>query len=140
MALPIQILLVEDNPGDAELAKETFESYRLRVEVTIVDDGAKALAYMQRPRAPGHAWPDLIVLDLNIPKLDGRAVLAELKRGVASRIVPVVVLTSSDAPKDIEDSYRLGANCYVIKPLGIEAFQRTLWDLENFWFATARLP
>jgi CheY-like chemotaxis protein len=138
---PIHVLLVEDNPGDADLTRETLETSKIRITISVVVDGTEALAYLLR-RAPYTAahQPDLILLDLNLPKMGGREVLAEIKRHPALRAIPVVVLTSSDAEQDISKSYELGANCYVTKPVGLDAFQNIVRSVEGFWFTVVKLP
>jgi CheY-like chemotaxis protein len=141
LAAPIRVLLVEDNLGDADLTKETLESGKLRLQVDIVNDGAKALEYLlRRPPYEAAHVPDLVLLDLNLPKVDGRGVLAAMRRNEALRRIPVVVLTSSDAERDVVRSYELGANCYVTKPVGLEAFQEIVRSVEDFWFTVVRLP
>jgi CheY-like chemotaxis protein len=138
---PIRILLVEDNPGDAELTRETLEAGRLHLRISVVVDGAQALAYLRRePPFDAAEAPDLILLDLNLPKLDGREVLAEMRSREELRRIPVVVLTSSDAEKDVAESYGLGANCYVTKPVDLHAFQSIVRSVEGFWFTVVRLP
>lgn len=133
--------MVEDNPGDAELTKETLESGRVACDVAVVFDGAEAIAYLRRdPPYQIAPRPDLILLDLNLPKLDGHAVLSEVKQHPALSSIPVVVLTTSDAGSDIDRSYQLGANCYVTKPVGAVAFQATVRAVEDFWFTAAKLP
>ncbi len=141
MTGPIRVLLVEDNPGDAELTCEQLEHGRLAVDVATVNDGAKALDYLFRNGAYAAApVPDLILLDLNLPKRGGREVLAAMRADEALRRIPVVVLTSSDAERDILESYELGANCYVTKPVGVAAYQKTVREIEAFWFGVAKLP
>jgi len=138
---PIRLLLVEDNPGDADLTLETLESGRLRLETAVVTDGEAAVAYLLRqPPYANVARPDLILLDLNLPKLDGRQVLAEIRRHDETRRIPVVVLTSSDAERDIVASYELGANCYVTKPVDLADFQAIVRSVEGFWFTVVKLP
>jgi len=141
MIHPIRVLLIEDNPGDADLTKETLEEGKLALDVTVVVDGAAAIDYLLRrsPYAHGEK-PDLILLDLNLPKMDGRQVLTEIKRHDHLRRIPVVILTSSDAELDISKSYELGASCYVTKPVGLAAFQSIVRSLENFWFTVVKLP
>ncbi len=141
MHQPIHVLLVEDNPGDADLTRETLETSKIRITISVVVDGTEALAYLLR-RAPYTAaqQPDLILLDLNLPKMGGREVLAEIKRHPGLRAIPVVVLTSSDAEQDISKSYELGANCYVTKPVGLDAFQNIVRSVEGFWFTVVKLP
>lgn len=141
MNRPIYILLVEDNPGDADLTREALEASGLDLEIAVVPDGPEALAYLHR--APPHAdvpRPDLILLDLNLPKMDGREVLGKIKSEPSLRRIPILILTSSDAERDVLESYDLGANSYVTKPVGLGAFQTVLRTLEAFWFATAKLP
>jgi len=141
MNAPIRVLLIEDNPADADLTQETLEASKLRVDVTWVADGEMALDYLHgRPPYAGARAPDLILLDLNLPRLDGRGVLAEIKRVDTMRRIPVVVLTSSDAERDIAQSYELGANCYVTKPVGLQAFQDIVRSVEAFWFTVVKLP
>jgi CheY-like chemotaxis protein len=141
MSQPIRVLLVEDNPGDADLTKETLEAGKLHMKIDVVVDGAQAVDYLlRRPPFAAAEAPDLILLDLNLPRLDGRQVLAEIKTHERLRRIPVVVLTSSDAERDIVESYGLGANCYVTKPVGFEAFQSIVRSVEDFWFSVVKLP
>jgi CheY-like chemotaxis protein len=137
----LRILMIEDNPGDAELVKDTLEDSRLFLDIQNVVDGAQALAYLyKKPPYEKADTPDLILLDLNLPKLGGREVLERIKRDPNLREIPVVVLTSSDAEHDIVKSYQLGANCYVTKPVGLQAFQSIVRSLEGFWFTVVKLP
>lgn len=141
MTKPIRVLLVEDNPGDAELTKETLEASRVFVEISVVIDGVQALDYLlRRPPFADAEPPDLILLDLNLPRMHGKEVLAEIKRHDALRRIPVVILTSSDAEQDVVKSYELGANCYVTKPVGLQAFQTIVRSVEGFWFSVVKLP
>lgn len=141
MSKPIRVLLIEDNPGDSELTKDTLESSKLFLEISVAVDGAQAVDFMLRRPPYEHVHvPDLVVLDLNLPKVDGRAVLAEMKRHDSLRTIPVVVLTSSDAERDILQSYALGANCYVTKPVDLQAFQSIVRSIESFWFTVVKLP
>jgi CheY-like chemotaxis protein len=141
MTRPIRVLLIEDNPGDAELTKETLEAGKVHVEISIAIDGVEALARLRaRTGAGGSELPDLILLDLNLPKLDGRQILTELKQDELLRRIPVVILTSSDAESDVVRSYELGASCYVTKPVGLESFQAIVRSVEDFWFSVVRLP
>ncbi|MBW8756733.1 MAG: response regulator [Burkholderiales bacterium] len=141
MSRPIRVLLVEDNPGDADLTKETLEDCRLHVEIDIAIDGAEALDRLFRRPPHGSAeLPDLIFLDLNLPKMSGREVLAQIKQHPSLRTIPVVILTSSDGEQDVVRSYELGANCYVTKPVGLEAFQAIVRSVEGFWFTVVKLP
>lgn len=141
MKKSIRVLLVEDNPGDADLTKETLEAGKVHVEIVMAVDGSEALARLRRqPPHEADPLPDLILLDLNLPKIGGREVLAELKKHDDLRRIPVVILTSSDAEGDIVKSYELGASCYVTKPVGLEAFQAIVRSVESFWFTVVKLP
>ena len=131
-------MLVEDNPADADLTRETFDISKLHVDLSVAIDGAQAIELLKkRGAAP---LPDLILLDLNLPKKDGRAVLAEIKSDEELRKIPVVILTSSDAERDVAQSYSLGANCYVTKPVDLRAFQTIVQAVESFWFSVVKLP
>lgn len=138
---PIHVLLVEDNPADADLTVETFAASRFHVDMSVVTDGIQAVQFLTRtgPHA-GARRPDLVLLDLNLPKLDGRSVLAEVKGHQDLRDIPIVILTSSDADRDVARSYSLGANCYVKKPVDLYAFQEIVHAIEGFWFTVVRLP
>jgi two-component system, chemotaxis family, response regulator Rcp1 len=141
MTTPIRVLLVEDNPGDAQLTRDTLEQGKLLLHITVTTDGEDALDYLLgRGNYVGAELPDLIVLDLNLPKLGGREVLAEMKQHEQLARIPVVVLTSSDAERDVVMSYQLGASCYVTKPVGLEAFQAIVRSIESFWFTVVKLP
>ena len=141
MTTPIHVLLVEDNPGDAYLTRDTLEQSKLLIQIAVTTDGEDALDYLlARGKHAGVTLPDLIVLDLHLPRLSGREVLAEMKRHERLRGIPVVVLTSSDAEKDVAMSYQLGASCYVTKPVGLEAFQAIVKSIESFWFTVVKLP
>ncbi|MCF3933020.1 response regulator [Acuticoccus sp. M5D2P5] len=138
---PLRVLLVEDNPADAELTREAFERNGMEIDLSVVADGVQALDYLHK-RGPfvRVRRPDLIVLDLNVPRLHGKDVLAITKGEANLRVVPIVVLTSSAAEKDIVESYALGANCYVTKPLDLYDFRKIVSALEFFWFNIVRLP
>lgn len=137
----IRVLLVEDNEADAYLTRETLESGKLHIEIDVAVDGVEAIDLLTRAAASGSAClPDLILLDLNLPRMDGRQVLQTLKKDTVLRRIPVVILTSSEAERDIAESYQLGANCYVTKPVGLEAFQSIVHSVENFWFMVVKLP
>ncbi|WP_423600634.1 response regulator [Roseateles sp. MS654] len=141
MNRPLSVLLIEDNPGDADLVIETLEQGKLRLDIAVAVDGAQALTRLLRQ--PPHEVtesPDLILLDLNLPKVSGREVLERIKQEPALKEIPVVVLTSSDAEHDIVKSYQLGANCYVTKPVGLVAFQSIVQAIEGFWFTVVKLP
>ena len=138
---PLEILLVEDDPGDADLTMEFLEEAKVMVNINVVDDGVKALAYLQNEgRYVNASRPDLILLDLNLPKRNGREVLQVIKNNKKLRSIPVVVLTTSDADEDILKSYRLGANSYVTKPVGLEQFAQIVKSIESFWFSVVKLP
>ena len=137
----IEILLVEDNPGDARLTLEVFKEAATGKRVTHVPDGVEALAYLRREGGYAAApRPDLILLDLNLPRKDGREVLAAVKNDEALRRIPIVVLTSSEAEEDIFRAYDLKANCYVSKPVNFDQFQRVIQCLEEFWLTIVKLP
>lgn len=138
---PIEILLVEDNPGDARLTQEALHEGKIRNNLHHVRDGVEALAFLRRKgefaKAPK---PDLVLLDLNLPRKDGREVLAEMKQDSRLRTIPVVVLTTSEAENDIVRSYELHANCYITKPVGLEQFIAIVREIESFWLAVVTLP
>jgi chemotaxis family two-component system response regulator Rcp1 len=138
---PVDILLVEDNPGDARLMKEALAEAKIRNRLHLVADGLEALAYLRRqdPFA-GAGRPDLILLDLNLPGKDGREVLAEIKGDWDLRRIPVVILTTSRAESDIVRAYDLHADAYVTKPLDIEQFITVVKSIEDFWLAIVKLP
>jgi len=137
----IEILLVEDSPTDALLTKRALTDARMINRLHIVEDGVKALAFLRRePPYADAPRPDLILLDLNLPKKDGREVLTEIKADEHLRIIPVCVLTTSQAEEDVLKSYELHANCYIVKPVDFESFVNAVKVLENFWFAVVTLP
>jgi two-component system, chemotaxis family, response regulator Rcp1 len=137
----IQVLLVEDNPGDADLTRESLESSKLEIELTVAVNGSQAVDILhKRGRFAGRVNPDLILLDLNLPGLDGRAVLSEIKRDDELKYIPVCMLTSSTAEGDVRETYNLGANCYVVKPIDFKTFQGIVRAVEGFWFGIVRLP
>jgi two-component system, chemotaxis family, response regulator Rcp1 len=138
---PVEILLVEDSPTDVLLAREALEFARVCNRLHVVSDGVSALAFLRRESPFADApRPNLILLDLNLPKKDGRAVLREIKSDAQLKIIPVVVLTTSRAEADVLDSYGLHANCYIVKPVDFEKFADVIRTLENFWFAIVTLP
>ena len=141
MTRPVRILMVEDNPGDVELTREALESGKLALDLVVATNGAEALR-MLRDGAGGSPprTPDLVLLDLNLPGVGGRDVLAGIREHQALRHIPVVILTSSDAESDILRTYELGANCFVKKPVGLEAFERIVRNIQSFWFTVVRLP
>lgn len=141
MTEPIQVLLVEDNPADADLTREAMEASKLYLHLSVVPDGEKCLAWLAGNGADSPpARPDLILLDLNLPGLSGRDVLAEIKRNEQLRRIPVVVLTSSEAENDIVQSYNLGANCYITKPVDLRSFMHIVTMVNDFWFTVVKLP
>jgi len=138
---PIEILLVEDNPGDVRLTRELLKESKFRNRLEAVDNGAEAIAYLRRQGKYREAVrPDLMLLDLNLPRMDGREVLAEIKRDPDLKRIPVVILTSSNADADVIKTYDLHANCYVTKPVGLEQFATVVRSIEDFWLAIVRLP
>ncbi|MBO9499045.1 MAG: response regulator [Novosphingobium sp.] len=141
MTTPIRVLQVEDNEADAFLTRETMERSKLTVDFTTVIDGDAARAYLLRePPYEEAPRPDLLLLDLNLPGMNGQQLLKEIRQHDHLKTLPVVVLTSSDAERDILMSYELGANCYVTKPVGLEAFEKIVRSIECFWFTVVRLP
>ncbi len=138
---PIDILVVEDNPGDARLIKEVLNTYRGNYRLHIVDDGVEAMNFLYRKgRFLNFPRPDLIFLDLNLPKKDGREVLDEIKSNENLKLIPVVIMTTSQAEEDIVKAYSLHANCYVTKPLELEQFIKTIKAIVDFWLALVKLP
>jgi len=140
-AAPIEVLLVEDSPGDVRLTQEAFKDAKVHLNLHVATDGAKAMAFLKREGAHANApRPDLILLDLNLPKKDGREVLAEIKESPALKSIPVVVLTTSSSEADILRSYQLHANCYITKPVGLEGFLTVVRSIDNFWLSVVKLP
>lgn len=138
---PIEILLVEDNPGDVRLTLEALKEAKVRNRLNVARDGAEAMAYLHREGTFAEApRPDLILLDLNLPKKDGRQVLAEIKADESLKSIPVVVLTTSRAEQDILQSYNLHANCYITKPVDLEQFIEVVKSIEDFWLTVVTLP
>jgi chemotaxis family two-component system response regulator Rcp1 len=138
---PIEILLVEDNPGDVRLTIEALNEGRFANIINVAVDGFEAMAFLRREGKYENApKPDLVLLDLNLPKKNGREVLAEIKTDPNLKCIPVVILTSSQAEKDIVETYNLHANCYITKPVDFEQFIRVVRSIEDFWFAVVRLP
>ncbi len=137
---PVEILLVEDNLGDVRLTVETLKDSRVVSHLHVVGDGVEAMAFLRREgKYAGAARPDLILLDLNLPKKNGREVLSEIKFDEELKRIPVIVLTTSSAEQDILSTYELHANCYITKPVDLEEFSAVVRSIENFWFTTAKL-
>jgi chemotaxis family two-component system response regulator Rcp1 len=138
---PIEILLVEDNPGDVLLTREGLEEAKVRNNLYVVRDGVEALDFLRREGDyAGVERPDLILLDLNLPLKDGREVLQEIKHDPHLRSIPVVVLTTSESDEDILRSYELHANCYITKPIDMAGFIQVVKSIDDFWFTVVRLP
>ncbi|SRR6266567_1573341 len=138
----IEILLVEDNPGDARLTLEAFKEGRVLNNITVISDGVDALAYLRRqgPKYSDAVQPDLILLDLNLPKKDGREVLAEIKADEHLKKIPVIVLTTSAAEDDIARAYGSHANCYITKPVELDRFLNVVHSIDSFWLSLVKLP
>ncbi len=138
---PVEILLVEDNPGDVRLTIEALHESKVRNTLSVATDGVEALAFLRREgRYGGAPRPDLILLDLNLPKMDGREVLAAIKADQELRTIPVVILTTSHAEQDILKSYNLHANCYITKPVDLDQFITVVKSIEDFWLTIVTLP
>lgn len=138
---PARILLVEDNPGDVRLTREALKEGRIINELAVVSDGVEAMNYLRRGGKFAEApRPDIILLDLNLPRKNGREVLAEIKSDDSLRRIPVVILTVSRAEEDILKSYDLHANCYISKPIDFDQFMKVVRTIENFWFSIVLLP
>ncbi len=137
----VSILLVEDNPADVQLTEEGLKRAKVLNRLDVVEDGEEALAFLRRQGRHGNAIrPDLIFLDLNLPKMDGRQFLAEIKADPALNHIPVVVLTSSDADEDVLKAYKLQASCYVKKPVLFQEFLKTIKLIDEFWLTVVKLP
>lgn len=137
----IEILLVEDNPGDARLTLEAFKEGKVLNNFHVVKDGVEALEYLRREGKYANAvQPDLILLDLNLPRKDGREVLEEIKADERLMKIPVIVLTTSAAEEDIARAYTRHANCYITKPVDLDQFLRVVHSIESFWLTLVRLP
>lgn len=138
---PIEILLVEDNPADVRLTFEALKEEKLHNNLSVVNDGVEALAFLHREgKYANAALPDLILLDLNLPRKDGTEVLEEIKNDPDLDAIPVVVLTISEADKDILASYHLHANCYIVKPLDLNQFSKVVKSIQEFWLTIVKLP
>lgn len=138
---PIEILLVEDNPGDVRLTLEALREGKVRNNLSVVNDGVEAMAFLRREGKYAQSpRPDLVLLDLNLPKRDGREVLADIKREPSLKRIPVVVLTTSEAESDILKTYELHANCYITKPVDLDRFITVVKSIDNFWLTVVKLP
>jgi CheY-like chemotaxis protein len=141
LAHPVDILLVEDNPGDVRLTKELLKDSKIHNNLTVIDNGEDALLYLRREAKYRNATqPDLILLDLNLPRKNGSEVLASIKNDPELRRIPVVVLTSSKAEEDVVKTYDLHANCYISKPVGLEQFASVVKAIDDFWLTIVKLP
>ena len=138
---PIEILLVEDNPGDIRLTKESFKEGKLSNRLSVVTDGGQALAYLRREGPFANALrPDIILLDLNLPVKNGQQVLAEIKKDERLKNIPVIVLTTSKSDEDVLKAYGLHANCFITKPVNLNEFLLVVRAIEDFWLTVVRLP
>ena len=137
----VEILLVEDSPGDIRLTQEALKESKISNNLHVVMDGEEAIAFLKKEgKFSEKPRPDLILLDLNLPKKDGREVLAEIKKDEDLKRIPVVVLTISEAEEDVLKSYNLYANCYITKPVDLNQFIKVILSIENFWFTIVKLP
>jgi chemotaxis family two-component system response regulator Rcp1 len=140
-ATAIEVLLVEDSPGDVRLTREAFKDAKVLINLHVAADGAEAMAFLNRQGEYADApRPDLILLDLNLPRKDGREVLAEIKESPALKTIPVVILTTSASEEDILRSYQLHANCYITKPVGLDGFLTVVRSIDSFWLSVVKLP
>jgi len=138
---PMQVLLVEDSPGDVRLTREAFQQTNPAMRLHVAADGVEAMAFLRQEDGKEDApRPDLILLDLNMPKMDGRQVLAHIKADENLKTIPTVILTTSDADIDIAKSYQLNANCYLNKPVELDAFENLVKSINEFWLTMAKLP
>ena len=137
----MEVLLVEDSPGDVRLTKEAFHDANKAIHLHVASDGVEAMAFLNREGRYGDApRPDFILLDLNLPKMDGREVLALIKQDDTLKTIPTIILTTSDAEADIEKSYQLQANCYLTKPVQFDDFEGVVKSINDFWLTKAKLP
>jgi chemotaxis family two-component system response regulator Rcp1 len=139
--MPIEVLLVEDSPGDVRLTKEAFHDANPSVHLNVAADGVEAMAFLKHQGIHANSpRPDLILLDLNLPKMDGREVLAQIKMDDSLKTIPTVVLTTSESEVDIAKSYQLQANCYLSKPVQLDAFEALVKSINDFWLTKVKLP
>jgi chemotaxis family two-component system response regulator Rcp1 len=140
-AAPMEVLLVEDSPGDVRLTREAFKDAKVHINLHVASDGAEAMAFLWGAgEHAGAPCPDLILLDLNLPKKDGREVLEEIKESPKWKSIPVVILTTSASEADILRSYRLHANCYITKPVDLDGFLNVVKSIDSFWLSVVKLP
>ncbi len=140
-AKPTEVLLVEDSPGDVRLTQEAFREANESIHLHVASDGVEAMAFLRREGRHAHApRPDIVLLDLNLPKMDGREVLAHIKEDSSLKTIPIVILTTSVAEADIVKSYQLQANCYLSKPVQLDAFETLVRSINDFWVAQVKLP
>jgi two-component system, chemotaxis family, response regulator Rcp1 len=140
-ATPIEVLLVEDSPGDVRLTREAFKDAKVHINLHVASDGAEAMEFLNlEGKYSTMPRPDLILLDLNLPKKDGREVLEEIKESSTLKSIPVVILTTSASDADILRSYRLHANCYITKPVGLDGFLEVVKSIDSFWLSVVKLP
>ncbi|MUH00993.1 response regulator [Scytonema sp. UIC 10036] len=141
LVMPIEVLLVEDNPGDVQLTQIALEDSKISVNLNVARDGVEAMAFLRKEeKYKGMPTPDIILLDLNLPRKDGREVLAEIKEDRILRRIPVVVLTTSGSEEDVLRAYNLCANCYITKPVDFDQFVKIVHSIESFWFTVVKLP
>jgi two-component system, chemotaxis family, response regulator Rcp1 len=139
--MPIEVLLVEDSPGDVRLTQEAFHDANRSVRLHVASDGVEAMEFLRHQGAHSAApRPDLILLDLNLPKMDGREVLARIKEDESLKTIPTIILTTSEAEADIAKSYRLQANCYLSKPVQLDQFETLVKSINDFWLTKVKLP
>jgi CheY-like chemotaxis protein len=139
--MSVEVLLVEDSPGDVRLTQEAFRDANRSIRLQVVSDGVEAMAFLRREGCHVHApRPDLILLDLNLPKMDGREVLAQIKADASLKTIPTVILTTSEAEADIVKCYQLQANCYLSKPVQFDAFASLVRMINDFWLTKVKLP
>jgi len=137
----MEVLLVEDSPGDVRLTREAFRDANVSIHLHVASDGVEAMAFLKQEGAHASApRPDLILLDLNLPKMDGREVLAQIKSDGNLKTIPTVILTTSESEADIVKSYQLQANCYLTKPVQLDAFEKLVGSINDFWLTKVKLP
>jgi chemotaxis family two-component system response regulator Rcp1 len=136
-----RVLLIEDSPGDVRLTREAFREANLAVEIEVASDGIEAMAFLKKARTNDESTlPDIILLDLNLPKMDGREVLAQIQEDPELRVIPTIILTTSAAENDIRKAYELRASCYLTKPVELEDFEELVRSINDFWLVKAQLP